>query len=482
MSFIGRLSLFMMSGIVATMVGFFQLRLTTRVLGPDDYGAYAIVTSVVLIGTSLNAIGVGYILAAQFPPATQEDRRGMVSTLLLAGLAATVAFDIVVIGAWRSMGLVWRQLETIPLGAVYLGALGLLLSYPWVVAAEVLTLERRAGHFAAITIAQSLVSAAVVLMGIFLLKWRTMALFAGSCAGAGVAGIGAVVALRSYLTPRVERRWLREIGTVGIVSTIGNFGERFYTTAESYVISSGIGLVAMGLFSHARQYRNGLMMGIAGFKRTIWPTTLSEARDLQGKFKKTDEAWAVIQLGLTVAGLLAVSFAERVIDWLTNGKFVAASPLVVIWVLVLLLQSSGPRAFGTVYAFNDGAAVSVLAIAGMGFGLIVLLLLAPRYGVMAAMGAMYLQHLVLRVGVQFRARRFRRDGFGDALPLAGTIIVAGAYAFPLLVELSPVGRLVLPVVMLAGTFVVFRRPAGALLRHSLELLGRSSRRALSVRD
>ena len=463
--FAKRFSLFLSSSLLTSAVNFLMLPLATIVLGPEEYGTYALVGSITLVGQSLNALGSTYLLAAKFRGSSEDERSALISTLLITGLLLTVGFGVLVVLMWPLIEGLWPATAGIPTMGVYIALLTVLLSTPWSLASDVVTLEGMARKHAAITIAQSAIWVVGMLLGLFVLHWGVLTLFVAAMMGGAVQCVGAMLILRGYAKPRFSVRWLRESLSIGLLSSAGSMLERIQTTLESYVLSTRVGIGPLGIFSHARQYRNAAMMGVSSFSRSLWPTTLDEARDLEGGFERTRRGWAIIHLGLTILGLFFAVLGAQFIGLITHGKFSAASDLVVIWILILLVQASGRSAYGSVYAFNEGRFVAKIAIASMCLGIGALFILVPVLGMVGALLAVYLQHLAYRLGIQFRARRLRGipfdDGyaiFGSGLVLAGEVISQGT-RLPLELKIG------LFVGLALATLLGFRKPTRALVNY-----------------
>ena len=90
-SFNRRILLFSVPPVFQSAVSFALLPLMTLVLGPRDYGTFALVTAVTSFGTALSTLGGGYVLAQRWPTADEYTRCRIVTSLLLLSVVVALA-------------------------------------------------------------------------------------------------------------------------------------------------------------------------------------------------------------------------------------------------------------------------------------------------------------------------------------------------------------------------------------------------------
>ena len=83
------------------------------------------------------------------------------------------------------------------------------------------------------------------------------------------------------------------------------------------------------------------------------------------------------------------------------------------------LPTEWSAAQGVLWASNRGVFLARWLLLSSAIGIIAVLVLVPRMGVMGALGAAFILHAVYRLGLQFRARRYRQVPFEDKLALMG---------------------------------------------------------------
>jgi O-antigen/teichoic acid export membrane protein len=207
MSFNRRVLLFSVPPAIQSVVSFALLPLMTLVLGPADYGAFALVTAVTSFGTAFCTLGAGFVLAQRWPEADAETRRDLVSSLLGLSTMLALVFALALPWAWQAASAQWAVAASVPEIAVRLAAAGVFFAVPWVIASEVLTLDGRALAFAAVMLVQTASAAAASLAAVFLFDLGGLALFVGAIAAAVATGVGAATGRSLPIPPRWACRW-----------------------------------------------------------------------------------------------------------------------------------------------------------------------------------------------------------------------------------------------------------------------------------
>lgn len=422
-----RFVLFVLPPLLQGGVGFLLLPVATYILEPADYGAYALVTSVTALGGPLANLGSGYLLAAHYPALQPAERRQLISTLLWLGLGLLILFLGGFTLLWSAVA-DWLKLATIPPMAIALALGTMVLGFPWLIAIEVLTLERQAQRYALVVVSQTVVSAIALVLSLYVWQLGMLSLFMAGAAGAVVICAGSFWVLWPYWGWHCSRRWVRESWRLGIVTTPTNLLENFYNTVERYSLSAVVGLSALGLYTHSQQYRSLVAMPVKAIGRTVWSTTLTEARQEELTFPQTRVAWDIAFLLLTAVGLIFAALGAEIIGLLTFGKFSAAAPLTALWMVYLLTQNTGRPQVGLLFA-HRGVVYSQLHLGAVVLSILLVPLLAHWLGLLGAFLALYLQQLLLRLGLQWYVNRHYQTQFQDQLAILGMGLILGLLVF-----------------------------------------------------
>lgn len=422
-----RFSLFVLPPLLQGGVGFLLLPVTTYILGPADYGAYALVTSVTALGGPLANLGSGYLLAAHYLELEPAEQRRLISTLLALGLGLLALFVSGLALLWPHLA-TWLDLTAIPLSAIALALLTMVLSFPWLIAIEVITLERQADRYALVVISQTLVGAIALILSLYVWRLGLLSLFVSGTVGAAVSCLGSLWVLQPRLGWQLSHRWIRESWCLGIVTTPTNLLENFYNTVERSSLSAVVGLDALGLYTHSQQYRSLVAMPVKAIGRTVWSTTLNEAKQTELKFAQTRIAWDMAFLLITAVGLIFAIFGPELIGLLTYGKFAAAAPLTALWMVYLLTQNTGRPQVGLLFA-HRGVVYSKLHLGSVVLSILLVPLLAHWLGSLGAFLALYLQQVLLRLGIQWYVNRHYQTAFQDQLALLGIGLILSLLAW-----------------------------------------------------
>lgn len=458
MSIRSRSSRYFAASLVVAATSFVMLPLTTRVLGPHDYGVFALAT--VLVGAAAWAWspGAGFLLTARWSAAPLDERTRLVSTLLATGAAATLAWSGLVLAVYLGAADDIEFLGQLPRSGVALAVAGTMLGSPWAVASTTLTLEGRATAAGAVAVGQALVGAATTLICLFVLDTGVVALFAGFFVGGLVPLAFAAHALRPYVRSVFEPRFAREALRAGFV--LAQLLESLQSLVERILLSRFAGLATLGLYTHSQRYAQVAHQASKSVSLGVWPVTLAEARDPTGVFSATRRTWYVVHVAVAATGLAVVSFGEDIIGTLTNDRFTEAHVYLAPWFVLLLLQLSAKPEVGTLYALAPPRVVSRLSAGSTALGVALTAILVPYFEAPGAAGALIAQAALYRLLVRRPARRLRRVPFQDAWAFYGIALLVVAFGFKVVLDVGSVGSVVLAAALELALLVPAARVVG----------------------
>lgn len=438
MSLIAKFRWFLVPSIFQAGVAFVTLPLATLILDPQDYGAYAVVTAITGLASSITCLGSSYLLAQAFSSSKPEEIRQLVSQQVVISVGLSILLAVVLVVSWRGLASYFANLALVPTGGFVLSAIGVVPTTIWAIALEVLTLDGRAKVFAQVAMGQSLFSAAVLLFSLFVLDIGAMSLFVSAFIGAITLGLGAMLSLRHYLEWPCFNRKVLQLFKSALTLTGANFIEVAYQPLERNLLAVNSGLNSVGLYVHAQQYRTIVAAGTKALSRSVWPTTLEEARHPTLTFPQTNRYWRFAYLCLSVIGLGFAALGDAFIGLLTHGKFVGAGAYAAMGIAYLLVQNSGRPPTGFMYARGDVAPFARFSIISSVVALVCAAMTIPLLGVWGAMLSIFLQQAVLRVAIQWYSFKLSKLPFQDAMAFAGLCSIC------LLVLLNGQLELILP--------------------------------------
>lgn len=415
-----RAGIYLAGSVATTLLSFVTLPLATRILGPANYGVFALGATVAGFGSTLATLGTTFFVGNRFNEAGRDERRVLISTMVARTAFAASLWSVLTLAvAWLFRDQL-SFLADVPLKGFALVLFGAVLNTPWVIAIDVLTVEARAVFYAVSLVIQGLATAVVILLSLYVFDLRGMSLFVGNFAGCLAAFAAAMLVLGPYLSLRgvAVRRGLGQRKFLPTQSL-----EAVQPLVERTLLANYVGFTQLGNYSHSLAYRNLLLQGTNGLSRAVWPVTLAEAR-AGTSFTVTGRAWAAAHLAVAMVAAPLTLFGETLISVLTHGKLTGAWVFLAPWCIVVILQCTGKPATGVLYASGEASAVARIGLLANIVVLVGLFVLVPTLGAAGAVAAVLLQALVFRVTLQLAARRRASLPFQDGGAIFACALVA----------------------------------------------------------
>ena len=451
-----RFSLFLLPSVFQGTISLLILPITTHILGPKDYGVFALVISFTSFGTMIATFGSGYLLSMHYPLADEHGKRQLISTFIVSGIVVSVLFSFLFLTGWFIAAKTSKNLFSIPYSGIVLALATMVLSVPWSIASDVIILEGKAKFYAVLTIAQSAVSALAVTAGLYIFKLELLSLFFAGTMGAIVAFAGAVVTLRQHLRLVVSGKWLKEMLKLGAISGFGSIMENIQLISERYLLSVYSGLSQLGIYSHSQQYRSLVSMPVKAVANAMWPITLSEAHEDKRLFLRTAKGWNIVYIGITVAGLFFALLGKDIIDLLTNNKFGEAYAYATLWMLFILVQNIGKTQTGILFAGGHGALYGKITAVSFSMGTGFIVIFVPFVGATGALLALIASQIILRLLIQIYSNRLHKTIFLDLWVLIGSAFILLALGVSIFFHLPMLQRM-LVFIFLVGSLTYLAR-------------------------
>jgi O-antigen/teichoic acid export membrane protein len=391
------------------MISFVTLPLATRILGPANYGVFALGATVAGFGAILATLGTTFFISNTFAGADLPARRQLVSTLVARTALLAAGWAVLILAVALLLRGHVALLDEVPLRGLALVLLGAILATPWTIAVDVLTVEGKASWFSLSLIVQALSNAVVLLVALYVFDLRGLSLFVGSLAGSVAALLTSLVVLKPFLSPRLGAVRTK-LGQRQFLPTQAL--EAVQPVVERTLLANYAGFTQLGNYAHSLAYRGLILQGMNAVNRATWPVTLAEAKE-RTSFAVTGRVWSAVHLAIAMVSVPFVLFGDRLISALTNDKLTAAWVFLAPWFVLVLLQSSGKAATGVLYATGVSSTVAKLGLLANGVALGSLLVLVPVFGAAGAAMALLLQALVFRIALQILARRRAAIPFQD---------------------------------------------------------------------
>ncbi|NLE43833.1 MAG: flippase [Chloroflexi bacterium] len=222
-------------------------------------------------------------------------------------------------------------------------------------------------------------------------------LLVSSLGGVLVMGLGAGYVVRRVLSLRLERPnprvwWslLRASLPFGVEGTVREFAGRFDTVYMSFVLTDA----AVGWYNVPYNLISMMLLLAQSVALSIYPTLIKEYDSGRGSIDDTVQRalryLLLLSIPIAVGGML---LADRIIPLLYGQEFAAAVPAmqVLVWALPpMFLAEIVGRTSTTMHLEKKAARVSVINAL---LGIVLNVLLVPRFGVVGAAIAMVVSRL-----------------------------------------------------------------------------------------
>ncbi len=415
---------FLMPQAFSVAINMGMVPILTLRLGPADFGVYSLFQALITIAVTAATLGSGFQLAAHFEHINHEHRRTLVSTILFLGFFVALLSIIIIFLFQEQLQSIANQEFAVTKLDWALALASIAISYPWIIATEVLVLEGRAKAFALIAISQILIVAVSQTIALLIFDLGRSTLFMGSFVGGIVSFIGTIAVLKPYIGFRVEPKWVHDLVTLGSVNTISILLENVSSFVERIVLGKNLGLSELGIYRHAQQYQTLLQAALKAFLRSLWPLTLQEAREVPRLFRNTRRALLLIHFGLTAGGILSLFLGEICINFITHHRFGASANYLTAFVALLLIRNIGRPQEAVFYAYAKGVQTSFILIGSLVAGMAFIVLFVPIWGSFGAIFSLILQQLIYRVGIQIYLRISNiQSPFEDGIAFLGVFII-----------------------------------------------------------
>lgn len=458
-----RFALFLLPGLYQAALPFLTLPLTTRVLGPADFALFSVAGAIAALLTTVAQLGSVFILAQRFATSDDDTRRKLVSTIYFQCLVLSTAIAALVLLLWPVVQGEWTVgtgiTETM-IALVMIGAVGTSL---YTLVGTLATFGHAPGYYSVITMIKVTVSVGSTLVALFVFDCGVLSLFIGMFAAGVFDLIGSTLFMMPFLRWRYDGQVARDCLCLGGWNSLAQLTIQGRQFLERSVLSSTAGLHDLGLFVHAQQYQNFTMLGTRPMQQAMVPIMLEEAGQPEPAFARTARITGVLFLVVITIALTFAFFGDVFIHLLTNGKFDAAAPYGALLIAVLLLQSAGRAQFARLLSQGRGRYLSACNIAAVAVAAVLLILLAPRMGVAAAVAAIYVQYGLFRLGIELDAFKSGRLPFQDLPGIAGVALVGVAVVIVQVGEPGFLARVLWLIGGLALTAAVNRTAIGDLV-------------------
>ncbi len=427
---------YLLPSLVSAVVGIFvAVPIITLYLGPKDYGIFAILNAIT-VPLTIASIGVTWIFGGNYFRLNEEERKVLIFNVLVFDLVVRFFLTVVfLLSAPSLLPLVINDYDPSYQGYFLLLVLSILLSTLWSTISPLLVFQEKAHLYALFEFVGWLTGTIAVIVSLTMFDMGTSALFIGQLTTGMFLFFGGAIYIRSYISPHIQRRWIKEIVTIGMSSVPSTAFTSLTEVANRFFIQHWITLSSLGMYSHSLTYRGFFMSGFKAFNRVFVPTILclyAENRSIAHLIPKLKKWYGL----LGIAGVFGTFFSYDIINIITHGKFNAAAPLVPLWFLLMLVFT-----FGTSYIqflFSEKktffVAASSIAIGTLFLG--VSAFFVYRWGIIGAVIAAVLASFFIQFAMRMYALKWGCPRIAEREFFSLTFFLIGVYIFSVFIPLS----------------------------------------------
>ncbi len=451
----GKLLTYFLPFVVNSLLRLAAIPVTTYILGPPEYGLFALMMGVVNICTVLATSVTGYIINHRAHPG-EVAPRGLIVTVALVEVIAGLILICLCMAGWpwfarwmgvagdvSSLSFLWLLLS-VPLGAF------------WTSGSMVMVFDQRAGLYSTTLIAQGAIQLLTTVVALYVFDWRVGSLVAGQVMGVLVCAIGGYLGLKRHFSFTLDRGIVQESLALMPWSMASGFANSSTDLLERVVLGRVTNTFQLGLYVHSQSYRTMLAQAGKAFYQVLQPAMLIEARSTSLDFSGSRKGWNVVFAMISLMGVGFALLGEEVISWLTHGKFKESAIFVPFWCIFLLFQYTGRPQVAMLYAHGQGKKISSALLIGRLVSAFLMVVLGVPFHAFGLVAAVIAGELVNRVALHYWSHRQWALGFHDGYALAGAAAIAlvaavtNLIAIPLAVRMAVFGALTVMILIISG--------------------------------
>jgi O-antigen/teichoic acid export membrane protein len=319
-----------LGGMLAKSLSFFLLPVYTRIFTPADYGT---IEMLAVLSSFLSQILVMGMDSAQSMYFFAERENGQPAQARV--VSAILQWRMI----WGTAIVVLATLTTPFLNAAFFSGqlgweyfavafVGTLLAQVMSQSAEVFRLLYRPWSYIGVTLAQSILAAALVLMFILVFDQGILGFFLGAGVASAAMALVGWYQLREYITfGAPPREWWPRLLRFGVPLVPAGVAMYLMSTADRWFVRFYHGDEALGLYAVAAKFALLLAVGTETFRKAWWPIAMDSMHSGDGPH--TFRTIARLYLGVVCAGIVALTFTSPwLVEWLTAPAFRDAWPIV----------------------------------------------------------------------------------------------------------------------------------------------------------
>lgn len=404
---------YLLPSILASLIGFITVPLSTYFLEPKDFGVYAILAAIVIPLSALASTGTSWVISSHYFQVPEAERKILTFNILFLDLCSKFMWILVF---WLLAPLILPLIvkDFLPEYIFFfrLVLVSTLLSSFTASATYFLVMQKRAAAHALVEIAGPVTALVALALCFFTFQLKTESLFFAPLAAEILSLIISLCVLYRSMDFVFQKKWLSAVMRVGLPSIPYDIVGLIYNAADKYFIQRWINLSSLGIFSHSTSYRGIFNLGFKAFNRTYAPNALEifSAHASPAGLRTPLKRWFGL---IGIVGTFVALFSFEVVSMLTHGKFIAAASLVPLWFLLVVLATYGTTYMQfllaqkkSTYLIVSGTLISAISIGIVGFSIF-------YFGLLGAVVGTLISNLCIQLSYVIYARKIGAPSMGE---------------------------------------------------------------------
>lgn len=378
MNFIKKFGLFLSPTISNGILTIMFLPIITKKLDPSDYGQFLIFLSLITFVANCSMHSFEFIITKNFQKLKDNKFRDLIFNSFLISISISLFIFLIAVTYYFLYYIhkIEINYHIFILTSFLIHISGQLL---WGYSKILIPLTSSEKWFSLIVISQGVTFNVGQLFLLNYLDNNKLLFVASNLSNLLLCILCLIYLKKRSLIGSFDKKSLKPFLTLGPVTTAVSIIESLILFLERYIITTFMNLEKLGVYGHSQMYKNLVWQCSKAAYLVIWPISLLEAKDCSGEFLKTNTFTKLINYSLMALFFLLTLIGEYLIDFLGNGKFNLAYPLLLGWVVVMMSQNSGRPIIASIYESGLNGKLFYILNGTSKIIFIILLFLSVRY-------------------------------------------------------------------------------------------------------
>lgn len=413
-----------LGGVLQRFIGLLLLPLFTRELSPGEYGIIALISLLSIALAGIFNLGTGNSMGILYFRESAGSRRASIiwSTFALLTVNSMLIYGVAYLAApqlsmWMFQTADHQELVRLGLLSLAFGT----MAEPWL---AYLRMEERGWQYVSVTIAVSLITAALSAWMLLVEHRGVSGFLAAGALGQAILLLLSWAAVGRRLPFGVDRTLFGPLVRIGVPSIWGLFAFMFIDYADRQMIERMLGLDALGIYSVGYSFGMVMMVAVGAFS-SAWPPFFMSFVNRQheaGPVFARVMTYYVLGFGALV--LLFFLAAKPMAHMLTASAFHDAHLVVGLVAAAYALKGCYLIALPGVYFANKLLLQSLIEWSAALLNIGLTLWLLPRHGIVGGALATFLSYLSLPVLAGLVSRNYLAVDYEWRRIIPGMAVVA----------------------------------------------------------